>query len=286
MERRNPFIHLDPYALPSEGNRPLEICLVRGQGIESRHRVHVLALDSQFREVHRWGDSEFSFFPRSAVKMMQAAAWVSRGVLDKASLTAEELALACSSHHGEPDHIQAVQGWLRKIGAQEDCLECGIHFPYHEESERALLRSGHEPSQIHNNCSGKHTGFLAFCRVCGWDFQGYSNYDHPVQAAIRETLGEFFGLEISQASWGIDGCGIPTYRVSLESMARAAAKLASPGLLRPELAEAVRILNSAIASNPRFIGGTNSFCSKVVSETEGRVFAKLGAEGEIGRAHV
>jgi L-asparaginase II len=282
MERQNPFLILDPAPLPKNGDRPLEVCLIRGEAIESRHRVHVLVCDGGGEEVHRWGNPALAFFPRSAVKLIQASTWVSRGIADSAKVSATELALACASHDGEDDHVKAVTAWLARIGASEVDLECGAHLPYNVESSHALIRKGLSPSQVHNNCSGKHSGLLTFCRACEWETAGYTSYDHPAQKAIRETMAQFFGNDMERASWGIDGCGIPTYSLSLELMAKGMGRLADPRELNAQLAAAVGTLNAAIASKPHFLGGTNSFCTKVVTETEGRVFAKLGAEGVYG----
>jgi L-asparaginase II len=282
MERKNPFLLLNPAVLPPEGDKPLEICLLRGEAIESRHRVHALVCEADGSIAHRWGNPGLSFYPRSAVKLLQATAWVSRGIEKAWKLGDEELALACASHEGENDHVRVVTSWLEKLGCREKDLECGAHYPYHQASAHALIRANHAPSQIHNNCSGKHSGFLSFCRSCDWETAGYTNYDHPVQAAVREALGEFLGTDMRDVAWGIDGCGIPTYSVELCWMGRAMAKLADPRRLPASYGEAVRTLNAAVAKKPRFIGGTDSFCTKVVSETEGRVFAKLGAEGVYG----
>jgi L-asparaginase II len=282
MERKNPFLLLNPAPLPGHGDRPLEICLLRGEAIESRHRVHVLVTDSSGEIVHRWGNPDLAFYPRSAVKMMQACTWVSRGFAEEWKLGDEELALACASHYAEPDHVRTATQWLERIGYGEKNLECGAHYPYSEESAHALVRANQKPSQLHNNCSGKHSGLLTLCKGCGWDPVGYTSYDHPVQQALRETLGAFFDVDMNQARWGIDGCGIPTYSISLARMSGAMAKLADPSVLDSSLAGAVRKLNAAVRAKPRFIGGTESFSSKVVAESEGRVFAKLGAEGVYG----
>ena len=206
--------------------------------------------------VHRWGNPELSFFPRSSIKLIQAVSWVSRGLDKQWSLSAEELALACASHHGEEFHLRTVSSWLERIGCNEENLGCGAHYPYSLESAHALIRADKQPRQIHNNCSGKHCGLLTLCRSCGWDPSGYTNYDHPVQEALRETLGKFFGIDMNQAPWGIDGCGIPTYSVMLERMGVAMGRLADPSSLEPMLGEAVLTLNSAIAAKPAYLGGT------------------------------
>jgi L-asparaginase II len=213
------------------------------------------------------------------VKVIQAASWLAADAGRTFKLGEEELAIACGSHHGDENHVRAVSSWLERLGLDESHLECGVHPPYDKQSARNLIRSDRKPCPLHNNCSGKHCGLLTFCRARGWDTAGYSNYDHPVQVALRETLAEFYGLDAQGLSWGIDGCGIPTYAVDLATLAKAMARVASPGSLPRAVGDAVGVLTSAIAAKPHYIGGTESFCTKVVAETEGRVFAKLGAEG-------
>jgi L-asparaginase II len=282
MERRNPFLLRDPAPLHPTGDTPLEVALIRGGAIESRHRVHAVVMGKKGETHFRWGDPTLSFYPRSTVKLLQAAAWVKHGIDRDFGLGPEHLAIACGSHHGEEAHTSLVEAWLGKLGLKEDDLECGAHAPYHAPTAQALVREGKTPTQLHNNCSGKHSGLLTLCRARGWETQGYSFYDHPVQQALRETLGDFYGAEMDKALWGIDGCGIPTYSVSLRALATSMAHAADPRNLDRGLGEAVRALSAAIGSRPAFIGGTNSFCSQVVAETEGRVLAKVGAEGVYG----
>jgi L-asparaginase II len=280
MERRNPFVPVDAPPLPSEGERPLEVLLARGGSPESRHRVHALLCDSKGRTLKRWGSEALTFFPRSSIKLIQALAWVDSPA--SAPYGTEELAIACGSHHGEPRHVEVVSRWLARLSLEEKDLECGAHDPYDKNSAKALARAGLEPCQLHNNCSGKHCGLLTACVASGWDTAGYTNYDHPVQERIRRHMSLFTDTDFSGAPWGIDGCGIPTYSLSLKSLALAMARVADPSPLDSQIQEAVRKLCGAIAERPLLIGGTDSFSSKVVSETEGRVFAKVGAEGVYG----
>lgn len=282
MERKNPLMTMDLGNVPASGEKPLEVCLVRGQAIESRHRVHAMVCDAKGEVVHQWGNPKLPFYPRSSVKILQASSWVSEGLDKKWDLGAEELSIACGSHHGEESHIRIVEAWLKKLGLSEADLECGPHTPYDAPSAELLLKAGQSPSQLHNNCSGKHSGLLMLCRSHNWETKGYSFYDHPVQEKLRVILGRFFETDMGKSLWGIDGCGIPTYSVTLQTLARTMGKVASPSKLERDLGEAVRTLSGAIAARPAFMGGSGSFCSQVVTESEGRVFAKVGAEGVYG----
>ncbi len=282
MERQNPFVLRDPPALHPPGDQPLEVALIRGGAIESRHRVHAVVMGKKGEVLYRWGSAAYSFFPRSSIKLLQAAAWVKDGVAQEFGLGKEHLAIACGSHHGEKVHTSLVEAWLAKLGLAEEDLECGAHAPYHVPTAHELVRAGQVPSQLHNNCSGKHAGLLTLCKARGWETQGYSFYDHPVQAALRETLGRFFEIDMAEALWGIDGCGIPTYSIPLSALAGSLAAAANARGIERSLGDAVKELNSAIGAHPAMIGGTNSFCSQIVAETEGRVLAKVGAEGVYG----
>jgi L-asparaginase II len=282
MQRRNPFQPLDPRPLPSVGTAPLEVCLIRGNAIESRHRVHAVIADSSGRIQKSWGDPELTFFPRSSIKIIQSICWVAPGYADRFDLGDEEMAIACGSHEGEAFHERIVGRWLQKLKLRDTDLECGIQEPNLPSASRALARAGGYASQIHNNCSGKHCGFLTACFCEGLDPVGYTNYDHPIQAKIRELMTPFFGMSFVHTPWGIDGCGIPTYLTPLKSLARAMANVADPSLLDVDVQRAIAALNKAVRAHPEMIGGSESFSSRSVLHTQGRVLAKVGAEGVYG----
>lgn len=282
MERKNPFQFRELGPLPAPGNRPLEVQLIRGNTVESRHRVHAAVVKAGQGVVRSWGSPELALFPRSSIKLMQALSWVAPGFYKKWDLGYAEMAIACGSHEGEPKHVETVAAWLHKLGLGVQDLECGGHDPYSRSSTHALYRDGKQPSALHNNCSGKHTGFLTCCLAMGWPTKGYINYDHPVQEKVREILGQFWERDVNQLPWGVDGCGIPTYSVTLAMLAHSMALAADPRKLDGELREGVGLLNRAITAKSEYIGGSESFCSQVVAETEGRVFAKVGAEGVYG----
>lgn len=279
MERKNPFVLQDPRPLPPSGEKPLDVCLIRGQAVESRHRVHVQVADSSGKVVHSWGNPDLRFFPRSSVKLMQAASWLAAELERSGELSKKELAIACGSHEGEEFHVHLVKNWLARLGLSEANLECGPHEPYHRGCAHALIRAGQPATQLHNNCSGKHSGLLQHCVLKGWESRGYTNFDHPVQENIRHTMNQFFDLDFAKQPWGIDGCGIPTYAITLASLATGMARAADAKKLNGNLREAVKRLNAAIVAEPSFIGGTASFCTDVITHTEGRVLAKTGAEG-------
>ncbi|WP_230532988.1 asparaginase [Microvirga roseola] len=258
---------------------PFLVDVARGTLIESRHRGSVAVVDSEGATVLSLGDVERRVFPRSAVKALQAMPLVESGIADKYGLTDEEIALACASHSGEPEHVAAAKSMLKKAGQDAGCLECGVHWPMGEAANRALAAKGQGPSALHNNCSGKHAGFV--CLACGQgnDPKGYVRADHPVQQAVRESLEELTGACHTLDKSGIDGCSIPTYAVRLPSLAFGFARFGTGAGLSGEGRAAAERIRKAVAKHPFMVAGTGRFDTKLMERLGERAFVKVGAEG-------
>ncbi|MCG8594614.1 MAG: asparaginase [Kiloniellales bacterium] len=258
---------------------PVLVEATRGAMVESRHRAAVAVVDIEGRVVLRAGEIERPVYARSAIKPLQALALVESGAVEAFGLGAAELSLACASHNGEPRQVETVGAWLDRIGCTADDLECGAHLPYHQESLEALLRSGTEPSTLHNNCSGKHAGFLSVARHLGHPTAGYIRYDHPVQQQVLGILETLTGLDLSAGPRGIDGCGIPVLGIPLGNLALAMARFARPDDQPEARRAACRRLQQALAAEPFMIAGSGRFCTRVIEATQGRALVKTGAEG-------
>lgn len=280
MSRSNPFYSPPEVALPKTGDDPLEVVLYRGGGIESRHRVQALVLREDGKEEFRFGKPNFSFYPRSTLKMIQVIPWLRIPDCNKVVSDPRQIAIACGSHHAEKFHVDLVDQWLEKLGAKESDLECGTHDPANKQAFIEMIQRGEKACQVHNNCSGKHCGFLTWAKIMDWDFAGYSNYDHPLQVELRRFCSEFLEADLEKRPWGIDGCGIPTYSTELRELALGMLKLAVPEM--SDSKKEIETIQSAIQDHPLYIGGTLDFSSRIVAETQGRVFAKVGAEGVYG----
>jgi L-asparaginase II len=172
-----------------------------------------------------------------------------------------------------------VAAWLATLGLGEPDLECGPQLPSHEASAVQLLRAGEEPSQLHNNCSGKHSGFLSVAKHLDTATKGYIRLDHPVQQRVLGILESMTGLDLSEAAKGIDGCGIPVIGIPLGNLALAMARFADP-YDQPEARQAaVHRIARAMAAEPFMVAGSGRFCTDVMQATEGRALVKTGAEG-------
>ena len=246
--------------------------LWRGGLRESAHLGHAVICDGK-GIVEAWGDPGAVIFPRSSCKMIQALPLVESGAADAAGLSSEELALACASHNGAEIHTRRVSAWLDGLGLAESDLRCGAHLPNDPAERRRLTCSETAPCQIHNNCSGKHAGFLTLNRHLGGGAE-YVELDHPVQRAVRDAFEAETGETI--AGWGIDGCSAPNFAVTVAGLARAMAGFAQPGSDRS--GQARRRLVEAMIAHPELVAGEGRACTEMMRAARGRAALKTGAE--------
>lgn len=257
--------------------------VTRGNWVESWHDGAIAIVDSNGAIVSQIGDIERSVFPRSAIKGLQALPLIESGAADAYSLPEEALSIACASHNGEEVHAKTSAAMLKACGLDNDALECGAQSPNFEVDQAHLIRAGQEPSALHNNCSGKHAGFLCFAEKAGFDHHGYVKPEHEVQREIRavlEDLAEAKNLgEGAMNLCGTDGCSIPTYALPLKNWALAFAKFASGKGMQPERAKASERLRKAVAKAPYMVAGHDRYCTGIMEIFAERAFVKVGAEG-------
>lgn len=257
---------------------PVLVELTRGSEVESVHRGAVAICDASGKPRASLGDIDRLVYPRSAFKSLQALALVESGAAAAHGVSDEELALACASHSGEPMHTTRVGAWLERIGCAESDLACGPHLPFHEPSAHALIRQGQAPCRIHNNCSGKHTGFLTLARHFGVPVAGYENPSHPVQLQVRAAIAQMCGTDPAAMPVGIDGCAAPNYAVSLQNLAMSMARLGNPSGMAPARAAAAERLVASWKTHPELVSGTGRACADLIRASRGRTVVKTGAE--------
>jgi L-asparaginase II len=256
---------------------PIAVRVRRGERVESAHRVSFAIADAEGRLLEAAGDVERPVFPRSAVKPLQALPLIESGAADRFAVSPQELALACASHGGEPEHVELVRAWLARLGLDHAALECGAHPPTHAPSAERLIAARRQPTALHNNCSGKHAGMITLARHLGAPIAGYSGADHPVQRLVADALRDMTGMADLPAP-AIDGCSIPTYPLPLARLAGAMARFAHPRVLPAARAAACTRLRAAMSAHPHLVAGTDRLCSEIMSVTSD-VLVKTGAEG-------
>ncbi len=260
-------------------SNPVLVEVTRGNLVESRHRGLVIAVDADGRTIFSLGDTESGVFPRSACKAMQALPLMESGAADAYGFGNKELALACSSHSGEPEHVALATKMLAAAGRDLSALECGAHWSSDQKTLIGQARSMEAPTALHNNCSGKHSGFICACCHSGTEVKGYVGYEHPLQQEIRGIMESLTGGVLGRDNCGVDGCSIPTYAVPLKGLAHGFAKMATGVGLAPERARASKRLIEACMAEPFYVAGTKRGCTRLMETAPGRIFAKTGAEG-------
>jgi L-asparaginase II len=242
-------------------NAPLSVEVTRGDMVESRHRVAVAAIDAAGAVVFEAGDTEALVYPRSAIKPLQALVLIESGAADAFGIGTAEIALAAASHSGEPRHVAVVRDWLARLDLSEADLECGVH----------AVAGIASPTAAHNNCSGKHAGFLTVARHIGVPTKGYIAPNHPVQMKVMARVAEMAGTTLERAPRGIDGCGIPVFGIRLADLARATMRFAT----QPNGAR----IRAAMTAEPFMVAGTKRFTTRVIEASRGAALIKEGAEG-------
>lgn len=225
-----------------------------GYATENLHFGSVAVVDTAGRLLYRAGDPHFSTFTRSALKPFQALPFLLADGPARFGLNSAELALLCASHSGEPKHISTVESILSKAGCDESELECGCHVPLYYDSVHLPAPPGQRWRPLHHNCSGKHSGFLAWCRLHGQPSAGYVAPSHPLQQAIRATLAAAVGLDAAAMPIGLDGCSAPNYALPLARLAHLYARLAQGGA-DPQLGAPLGDLFDAMTGHPDLVSG-------------------------------
>ena len=263
----------------NQSANPIMVNVTRGGIVESRHRGAIAIVDNKGNVKAAWGDIKRNIFPRSANKALQALAMVESGAIDKFGFSDAEIAFACSSHGGEDIHILAAKSMLDKLSLDADALECGIHWPFNEDSQRQLASNNKKPCQLHNNCSGKHSAMLAASLMMNIKIKGYSQQTHPLQQRILGIIEDICGIDMSNSAVGIDGCSIPTFALPLENLAYGFARFIAPDDLSDQRAKACKIITKAVFAHPEMVAGSKRYCSDMMRIMGSRVFLKTGAEG-------
>jgi L-asparaginase II len=264
----------------------LVVEVTRGNLVESRHHVAACAVDVNGNVLYGAGDVDAPTYLRSTAKPFIAAAVIEAGAGARFGFAPPEIAVMSGSHCGEDFHVDAVRSMLRKIGMEPSALRCGVQWPYDEATANALRRAGESPSVLHNNCSGKHAGILALCKVIGADTATYLEAGNPAQRYILEFCARLSDDDAAAWPIGIDGCGIPAYATTLRRAARSFARFATLSAVSEGDAQALRMVRDAMVAYPQYVAGTGQFDTELMIAALGKLVAKAGAEGVHGVASI
>ncbi|MEM9582232.1 MAG: asparaginase [Pseudomonadota bacterium] len=246
----------------------------RGPILESQHMGHAVVCDTSGHVVDAWGDAELVMLPRSSAKMLQALPLVESGAAAAYGLDDADLALACASHNAAAIHTDRVTAWLKTLDLSDEAFRCGPQEPADQAAREDLIKAGKTPCQHHNECSGKHAGFLTVTKYLDAGAE-YVDVDHPVQKAVLEAHEDLTGA--TSAGFGVDGCSAPNFATPLVGLARAMARMArgDDGTGR---GKAAARLVQAMARFPELVAGEGRACTELMRAMDHRVAVKTGAE--------
>jgi L-asparaginase II len=253
--------------------------VTRSNVVESIHRGDIAVVNFKGEVLAQTGDLEKLIFLRSASKPIQGIAAINAGVVEKYNLDLKEIAILVSSHNGEKEHIEVLLEILKKIGASEEQLECGIHDPTSMEEARKLLRTGSEIRKLHCNCSGKHIGLIAASKAKGFGIEGYYKIEHQIHKEISNLISEFSNLDGKEVITGIDGCGVPVFAVPIKNAALMYANLCSEKFQNDKYKKSQNYILSAMTKYPEMVAGKGRFDTELMRRFGDRLIGKIGAEG-------
>ncbi|MCI2395370.1 asparaginase [Aliiroseovarius sediminis] len=247
----------------------------RGDILESQHCGHAVVCNAKGEIVEGWGDPDQVILPRSSAKMLQALPLVESGAADAAGLSSEQLALSCASHQGAAIHTERVTRWLADMNLGNDDLLCGPQMPADSDAKNGLIKTDQSPCRIHNNCSGKHAGFLTLSRHLGAG-ANYVDLDHPVQKAIKAAFEEI--TRENSPGYGVDGCSAPNFASTLAGMGRAMGTFAGAKSEGSRRQTAIVRLREAMMLHPELVAGETRACTELMRAAPGKIAVKTGAE--------
>ncbi len=251
----------------------------RSNILESSHTIKILIKKLNGEVLLSSGNDEDYIYPRSSVKIFQAIPFVKSNGIDFFKLNSKKVALSCASHRGEKFHLKELESWVNKLKIKKERLMCGIHNPLNSDASENLFRSNKKVNQLHNNCAGKHLGMITSCVMKNYSLNNYLNFEHPYQVEIRKVFEEFSNNKIKKKNYGIDGCSAPQYAFKIKDVAQMLINLIKSYNLNFQFSNEVIKLIDSILQNPKYIGGTDSFDTRLMSLTGKKIFCKGGAEG-------
>ena len=260
-------------------SNPILVERYRDKVLESFHRGVICLVDRDNHIVFSVGDVEQVCYPRSALKLIQILPLLESGAVEKFGFTIEEIAIMCGSHNGETEHLRVVNSILSKIGMDKSALKCGAQYPTLNEDRNKLIKADRSPEHIHNNCSGKHAGFLALCKFLGLDTESYMEPSHPIQKMIKTIAAEVHEYPEQKMVTAMDGCSAPIFSFPVYNQAIAYKNLTDPHKFSEKRQKAINTVVEAVTSYPFMVAGTDRYCTELMDICGKRTFGKTGADG-------
>ena len=259
--------------------------VTRGKIIESTHESKCIIKDYNYKTIFSTNNDNDLVYPRSAIKILQAIPFVESEAYKKFNLSQKQISISCASHCGEIEHLKVLEEWVKKIKIKKNFLQCGVHNPINLKSANKLLLSGNKPNELHNNCAGKHLAMISGCIAKKMNIENYLEMNHSYQKLIRNYLEYFTETKILKSHRGIDGCSAPQYAFPFKNLSIAMINLIRQYSEKKEFTEIIKILLHSIEKYPQLTGSKTIYTTQLMTATNGKIFAKGGAEGILLFAH-
>jgi len=253
--------------------------VIRGETVESVYCGHLCIIDGNGNEVVSLGDPSTVTYFRSAAKAFQAIPFITSGAAEVFGFSEDEIALAVASHSGEPMHVVIAARMLGKIGMTEADLQCGSHLPFSEAESHLMIAAGEKPTQLHNNCSGKHAAMLALAKHIGADTESYLSPDNRIQKRILKCIADFTEMPEEEIAIGVDGCAAPNFALPVSAMAKSFINLISPKRFPDATQSTCHRIVDAMIAYPELIGGSTRLDTMLMNAAPARIISKVGADG-------
>jgi L-asparaginase II len=258
---------------------PILVEVYRNNVLESFHRGVICIVDREGKVIYSEGDIQQICYPRSAMKLIQVMPLLELGGFERFGFTLEEIAVMCGSHNAEPEHLRVVNSILQKIDLDKESLKCGPQYPTSKRDADELIRRSEKPHHIHNNCSGKHAGMLALCKLLNYEIEDYLNPNHPIQKLILQYVEEMYEYSKDKMVTALDGCSAPIYSIPIYNQALAFKNLVATDSYTPERKLACKKIVEAMSTYPFMVAGSKRYCSDMMKVCGSRIIGKTGAEG-------
>ncbi|MCA0426107.1 MAG: asparaginase [Bacteroidetes bacterium] len=258
---------------------PILVEIHRGGILESFHRGVVCVVNEKKEVIYSAGDIHQLCYPRSAMKLLQVIPLIENGGMSKFGFSLEEVALMCGSHNAEEDHIRVLDSILEKIGMSYSDLECGAQMPSSKKDSEKLIKSDQKPGPQHNNCSGKHAGMLALCKLLGHETKGYIHPQHLIQQEIQQVCADMYEYPVAKMVCALDGCSAPIFSIPVYNQALAYRNLCGNTEFTESRNQALAVIREAVSTFPYMVAGSKRYCTDMMKITAPSVIGKTGAEG-------
>ena len=260
-------------------SNPILIESYRGKTLESFHRGAVCVVDEDGKNVFSIGDSQQLCYPRSTMKLFQHLPFLQSKEFEQVNISSSQLAVMCGSHNGEIQHQKEAESILKLAGLEVNQLQCGGQIPELVKDRIELYKSGEKPNHLHNNCSGKHAGFLLYCKLKGWPLDNYLDPEHPLQKEIKQVVSDIYEFPVNQLALGKDGCSAPVYAMPLYHQALSYKNLVRPDKHNIVYKKSLETIVEACTQHPFMVAGNKRYCTQLMEVAGEQVVAKTGADG-------